>query len=51
MGALVQLLGIKRGADTKGQILIELGIVRKGGNATVVNLALLSHLVSNIFRT
>lgn len=41
MGGLLQLLGIERGTDAKGDARAEEDVVGDGGNTTVVDLALL----------
>lgn len=40
MGGLVELLGVERSTNAKGDALAEEDIVGDGGNATVVDLAL-----------
>lgn len=40
VAGLVQLLGIERAANTKGQAAVDLGVVGQGSNAEVVDLGL-----------
>ena len=40
MTRLVQLLGIERATNAKGQTAVDLGVVGEGGNAEVVDLGL-----------
>jgi hypothetical protein len=42
VAGLVQLLGIKRAANAKGDAAVDLGVVREGCNADVVDLGLCS---------
>lgn len=40
VAGLVQLLGIERAANAKGQAAVDLGVVGEGSNAEVVDLGL-----------
>lgn len=52
MGGLLQLLGIERGTDAKGDARAEEDVVGDSGDTTVVNLALFFYrIVNNPFST